>query len=69
MATKSSTKKTSTTANKSTKTNSKTKTGAAKTSSSRGKKGGLDLPIIRRAKSASWLAVLESIMIGVTLRV
>ncbi len=64
MATKSSTKKTSTTANKSTKTNSKTKTGAAKTSSSRGKKGGLDLPIIRRAKSASWLAVLESIVIG-----
>lgn len=64
MATKSSTKKTSTTANKSTKTNSKTKTGAAKTSSSRGKKGGLDLSIIRRAKSASWLAVLESIVIG-----
>lgn len=65
MATKSSTKKTSTTTKKSTKTNTKSsKTSAEKTTSSRGKKGGLDLPIIRRAKSASWLAILESLVIG-----
>lgn len=60
MAGKASSKK-STAAKGSTKTTSKSST----TTKSKSKKNVLnDLPIIRRAKSASWLAILESLVIG-----
>ena len=39
------------------------KTNTKQTGAKTGHKG-LDLPIIRRAKSASWLAILESLIIG-----
>lgn len=60
MATKSSTKKTSTT----TKKSGASKTNTKASSTKKGKKDSWEMPIIRRAKSASWLAILESLIIG-----
>lgn len=64
MATKATSKKSTAkkTATKSTKTASaKSSTGKKQ---SRSNKSGFEMPIIRRAKSTSWLAILESLVIG-----
>ncbi len=68
MATKTSSKKT--TASKTTNSKSgSTKSGAKRSSNTSRKQSTkqdsiMDMPIIRRAKGASWLAILESVVIG-----
>ncbi len=68
MATKTSSKKT--TASKTTNSkSSSTKSGAKRSSNTSRKQSTkqdsiMDMPIIRRAKGASWLAILESVVIG-----
>lgn len=55
------------TAKKSAKTTSGSRASAKASSSkkqSRSSKSGFEMPIIRRAKSTSWLAILESLVIG-----
>ncbi len=64
MATKTTSKKSTAkkTTTKSAKTTSTKSTSSKK--QSRSNKNGFEMPIIRRAKSTSWLAILESLVIG-----